>query len=127
MNDRYRDRLELRGMRFSARHGVHPEEKEQPQPFEVDLVLFADLRAGAAADDLAATVDYGALFDLVGRIVNGPSFNLIEALAEAIARAALETTDAAVVERVEVRVRKPEAPLPGPFETVEAAVVRSRS
>jgi 7,8-dihydroneopterin aldolase/epimerase/oxygenase len=126
MNDRYRDRIELRGMRFSARHGVHPEEKERPQPFEVDLVLFADLRPGATTDDLAATVDYGSLFDLVGRVVNGPSFNLIEALAGAIARAVLEATDPGVVERVEVRVRKPEAPLPGPFETVEAAVVRSR-
>jgi dihydroneopterin aldolase len=127
MTDRYDDRLELRGMRFAARHGVHPEEKERAQPFEVDLVLFADLRAGAAADDLAATVDYSGLFDLVGRIVNGPSFDLIEALAEAIADAALEATDPQVVERVEVRVRKPEAPLPGPFETVQATVMRGRS
>lgn len=127
MSERYPDRLELRGMRFSARHGVHDIEKERPQPFEVDLVLFADLRAGAGADDLAATIDYGRLFDLVDRIVNGPSFDLIEALAEAIAHASLDATDPAIVERVEVRVRKPEAPLPGPFETVEAAVVRRRA
>jgi dihydroneopterin aldolase len=127
MSDRYRDRLELRGMRFSARHGVHPEEKERPQPFEVDVVLYADLRAGAATDDLAATTDYGALFDIVSRIVDGPSFNLIEGLAEAVAQAVLEATDPALVDGVEVRVRKPEAPLPGPFETVEAAVIRTRS
>jgi dihydroneopterin aldolase len=127
MNDSFPDRIELRGMRFSARHGVHPEEKERPQPFEVDLVLFADLRAGATTDDLAATVDYGTLFDLVRRVVTGPSFNLIEALAGTIARDVLEATDPGIVERVEVRVRKPGAPLPGPFETVEAAVVRGRA
>ena len=114
-------------MQFSARHGVNPEEKERPQRFEIDLVLVADLRAGAAADDLTATVDYSALFDLVGRVVNGPSFDLIEALAEAIAAAALDATDSRIVDRVEVRVRKPEAPLPGRFETVEATVVRGRS
>jgi dihydroneopterin aldolase len=127
MSERFSDRLELRGMRFSARHGVNPEEKERPQPFEVDLVLFADLRTGAARDDLDATIDYSSLFDLVGRIVNGPSFDLIEALAQAIANATLEATEPSMVDRVEVRVRKPEAPLPGPFETVQATVVRGRS
>lgn len=122
----YPDRLSLLGLRFDARHGVHPEEKETPQPFEVDLVLHADLSDAAKADDLARGVDYAAMYDLVAAIVNGPSFDLIEALAEAIASAALAATDTAHVAAVEVRVRKPRAPLPGPFDTVEAALVRRR-
>lgn len=120
------DRLSLLGMRFAGRHGVHPEEKVRSQPFEVDLVLHADLSAAAERDDLAATVDYAALFDLVRAIVEGTSHDLIEALAGSIARATLAATPAHIVDAVEVRVRKPEAPLDGAFDTVEAALIRRR-
>ena len=96
------------------------------QPFEVDLVLHADLSAAAERDELAATADYGALFEMVREIVGGRSFDLIEALAGAIAGATLDATDPTVVDAVEVRVRKPEAPLDGAFETVEAALLRRR-
>jgi dihydroneopterin aldolase len=120
------DRLTLRGMRFIARHGVHPEEKAQPQRFEVDLVLHADLARPAETDALDDTIDYSALRELVAAIVNGPSFDLIEALAGAIARAVLAATDAALVDAVEVRVRKPDAPIDGDLDTVEAALFRRR-
>jgi dihydroneopterin aldolase len=120
------DRLTLRGMRFIARHGVHPEEKAQPQRFEVDLVLHADLARPAETDALDDTIDYSALRELVAAIVNGPSFDLIEALAGAIARAVLAATDAALVDAVEVRVRKPDAPIDGDLDTVDAALFRRR-
>ncbi len=120
------DRLSVIGMRFDARHGVHDWEKERAQPFEVDLVLHADLGAAAESDDLTATADYGALADVVRGIVQGPSFDLIEALAGAIAGAILDATDARIVSAVEVRVRKPQAPLNVPFDTVEAALTRHR-
>lgn len=125
--ERFPDRLSLLGMRFEARHGVHPWEKETAQPFEVDLVLTSDLAAAAERDDLAATVDYGALFDVVRSIVEGPPRDLIEALAGAIATAVLEATDPALVEAVEVWVRKPKAPIDGAFDTVEAALSRRRA
>ena len=124
--DRYLDRLSLQGMRFEARHGVHGWEKETAQPFEVDLVLHADLGPAGERDDLAATADYGALHAVVREIVEGPSFDLIEALAGAIATAALDATDPAIVDAVEVRVRKPKAPIDGAFDTVEAALLRRR-
>jgi dihydroneopterin aldolase len=127
MSHGYPDRLELRGMRFSARHGVNPEEKERDQPFEVDLVLIAALGVAAERDDLAATVDYAGMFDLVTAIVSGPSVDLIETLAARIASRVLDATDPALVDGVEVRVRKPEAPLPGPFETVEVTIERRRA
>jgi dihydroneopterin aldolase len=122
----YDDRLSLLGMRFTARHGVLAHEKVEPQPFEVDLVLHADLGRAAETDALAATVDYAALHDLVRAIVTGPSRDLIEALAGAIAQAALAATDPALVAAVEVRVRKPEAPLDGEVKTVEVMLVRRR-
>jgi dihydroneopterin aldolase len=120
------DRLSVLGMRFEAMHGVLDSERVDAQPFEVDLVLHADLSDAGRTDALADTVDYRGLHELVDSIVMGPSFNLIEGLAGAIARAVLTTTDPRLVGAVEVRVRKPEAPLPGELDTVEAALLRRR-
>ena len=120
------DRLSLIGMRFEARHGVLAWEKETAQPFEVDLILHADLAGAAERDDLGATVDYAALHELVRAIVEGRSFNLIEALAGAIAAAVLAATDAVLVGAVEIRVRKPKAPIDGAFDTVEVTLRRRR-
>jgi dihydroneopterin aldolase len=117
------DRITLRGMRFSGRHGVNPEEQVTAQPFEVDLILRADLSRAATSDDLADTIDYSAAFKVVAEIVEGRSFQLIERLAGAIADAVLATFP---VDDVEVRVRKPKAPIAGDFDTVEARLRRRR-
>jgi len=126
-HDAYPDRLSLIGMRFQARHGVHAREKEVAQPFVVDVVLHADLAPAAERDDLTATADYGAVYEVVRGIVEGRSFDLIEGLAGAIAGAVLAATDPAIVDGVEVRVRKPKAPIDGAFDTVEATLTRRRS
>ena len=117
------DRITLRGIRFLGRHGVLLEERLEPQPFEVDVILRGDLSVPAASDELADTVDYGTVFGLVVEVVEGGSYRLIEALAGAIADAILAGLP---VDDVEVRVRKPKAPLPGAFETVEARLRRRR-
>ncbi|MGE5553136.1 MAG: dihydroneopterin aldolase [Betaproteobacteria bacterium] len=117
------DRLSLRGMTFWGYTGVRAEEQERGQPFEVDLDLYLDLRRAAASDDLADTVDYSALFTLVRQVVEGRRFRLIEALAQEVAEVVLGS---AAVQAVTVRVRKPQAPLPGVFETVEVELRRSR-
>ena len=117
------DRISVRGMLFLARHGVTPDERLEPQPFEVDVEMRKDLARASATDELTDMIDYSALFSLVAGIVEGQSFRLLEALAATIAEAVLAESDAM---EVEVRVRKPRAPLPGPFDTVEVAVTRTR-
>jgi len=122
--DRVGDTIELRGMRFFGRHGVSLEERMEPQPFEVDVVLHLDLTRAGASDELADTVDYSTIFDGVAGIVEGRSFRLIEALAAAIGDTVLASH---AVAEVEVAVRKPRAPLPGTFETVEVRIRRRRA
>jgi len=117
------DRITLRGMRFLGRHGVTLEERMEPQPIEVDVEMALDLQRPAESDELADTVDYAAVFGRVAEIVEGQSFRLLEALAGRIADAVVAEHPAA---EVEVRVRKPKAPLPGTFETVEVTLRRSR-
>jgi dihydroneopterin aldolase len=120
------DRLSLLGMRFVARHGVHPPEKVTPQRFEVDVILHADLAPAGTADEVSRTVDYGTLYRRVAAVVTQRSFDLIEALAEAIAAEALAFSGDGVVEAVEVRVRKPDAPIGGALDTVEVSITRRR-
>ena len=118
------DRIVLRGMRFTGTHGVLPEEQVSAQPFEVDVILWTDLSRAAASDDLADTTDYRRIFEVVRRAVEEERFALIERLAGAIVDGVLSAAPA--VTKVEVRVRKPEAPLPGEFDTVEVRLRRSR-
>ena len=119
------DRIELRGMRFVARHGLLPQEAVEAQPFEVDVVLELSLEAAGVADDLARTVDYGDVFRRTRAIVeHGPHVALIEALAERIAAEVLGGHPA--VDAVTVRVRKPRAPLPGTFEWAGVEIRRER-
>jgi dihydroneopterin aldolase len=125
---RFDDRLSVLGLRFIGRHGAIPEERERPQRFEVDVVLYADLGPAAASDDLDATADYREVVEAARSVLEGPSLTLIEAIASAVARRVLATTSPRVVDAVEVRVRKPDAPLDADLDTVEAALtVRRRS
>jgi dihydroneopterin aldolase len=104
------DRIILSGMVFRGRHGVLPAERTEAQPFEVDVELHMSLRQAGVGDDIARTVDYRDVFELCRATVEGPSFQLLEALAEAIGSELLARFE---VEEVVVRVRKPEVALPG--------------
>jgi 7,8-dihydroneopterin aldolase/epimerase/oxygenase len=118
------DRIELRRMRFTGRHGALASEAERAQPFEVDVVLELDLAPAGSRDDLAATVDYGTVFAAARDVVEGTHVALVETLAERIAGAVLAAHPA--VEAVTVRVRKPDAPLPGAFAWAGVEIRRTR-
>lgn len=118
------DRICLRGMRFEGHHGVTEEERESPQPIEVDLEVGLDLSAAGRADDLERTVDYGPLIDRCRRIVEERSFRLLEAIAEAIATEALD--GAPLAGGVTVRVRKLAVPVDADLDFAEVRITRRR-
>ena len=97
------DRIELRGLRVLGVCGVLPEEQTRPQPLEVDLDVVADLSVPGRSDDLDDTIDYGALCDLVVRIVTEERFQLLERLAERVAEVVLEDDR---IDQVVVSARK---------------------
>jgi dihydropteroate synthase len=117
------DRIRLIGLRFEAPHGVLAAERDAAQRWEVDVELTADAASAAAADVLSATVDYALVYEAARDVVEGEPVQLVETLAERIAARVLERLG---VDAVTVRVRKPDAPLPGPFATVEVEVRRRR-
>jgi dihydroneopterin aldolase len=117
------DRIFLDAMLFSGTHGVYPLEQITPQPFEVDVVLELNLQPAGLSDDLALTIDYSAVYDACKQIVESTRFNLIEALAEAIAQ---ELLSAYPADQVLVRIRKPAVQLSGPFRSAGIEIVRRR-
>ena len=118
------DRIALVNMRFEGRHGVDEDERARPQPFEVDVELYLDLRPAGLADDLARTVDYRDVFSICRDVVEGPSIQLLEAIAESIATRVLADFRAAAVSEVVVRVRKPNVPLPGDLDSASVEIRR---
>lgn len=119
------DEILLEGMRFYGYHGVHPEEQRLGQRFAVDVALAVSLRRAGEDDDLEATVSYSAAYAEIRRVVEGEPRNLIEAVAEEIAAALLALDHR--VQRVRVRVAKPEAPVKGAIlDTVAVRITRWR-
>ncbi|MDZ7679405.1 MAG: dihydroneopterin aldolase [Acidimicrobiales bacterium] len=117
------DRIELRGIRAVGICGALPEERERAQPFEIDLDVVADLAPAGASDDLADTVDYGDLAQVVSTIVDETRFVLLERLAEAIATAVLASQH---VRAVTVTVRKLRPPVPVHLDTAGVTIARTR-
>lgn len=117
------DRIHLRGVEAVGHHGVLAFEKRDGQPFVVDVVLTLDLSRAGASDALDHTVSYAEVAaDVVDRIT-GPSFDLIERLAEVIAADVLTRP---LVESVTVTVHKPQAPVGTPFTDVAVEIRRRR-
>lgn len=116
------DRIALVGLRAHGRHGVYDFERAEGQEFVVDVTVHTSVRDAAASDDVADTVDYGAVAAAVVAIVEGEPVNLIETLAERIARTVLATWPVA---QVEVTVHKPSAPIAAAFTDVAVTIVRS--
>jgi len=104
---------------------VFEKERRSGQPFFVDLVLHVDLRPAGATDDLTRTVHYGEVAEMVREIIIGTRFQLIEALAEEIARSLLERFT--LVAALEVTVHKPKAPIDVTFSDVAVSIVRTRA
>ena len=115
------DRIELRGLRVFGYHGWFDSERRDGQEFVVDITLWLDLAPAAATDDLADTVDYGALAQRAVAIVAGPARNLIETVAGEIADDVL--TDSRIT-AAEVVVHKPAAPIPHTFGDVRVVALR---
>lgn len=120
------DSVFLRGLSLYGYHGVHPEETRLGQRFELDIEVRLDLHPAGETDDLHRTVSYSDLFAIARDVVEGEPRNLIESVAEEIARRAMH--DFQSVQSVTVEIRKPSAPVrTGGLDCAGIRIHRTRS
>ena len=104
---RMSDRIHVQGIEFYGFHGVSAAERAIGHRYSVDIEIEIDLREAGRTDDLSRTIDYAQAVTLVLRIGQGPSIQLMEALAHRMAGALLEAFDVARTVRVAVSKRLP--------------------
>lgn len=118
------DKIVLRGIRLFGRHGVLPEEKTLGQRFVVNISIGTCSKKAGESDRLEDTVNYANVFRIAKDIVQGPSRNLIEKVAEEIAESVLheERTAGDII----VEVKKPHVALPGELDYAGVEIYRRR-
>ena len=115
------DAITVTGVRARGHHGVHDHERTDGQEFVADLVIHLDTRAAARTDQLDATVSYAEAAEVMVEEIAGPPADLIETVAERIARRVLGFPR---VKAVDVTIHKPDAPVGVPFDDVSVTIRR---
>ncbi len=116
------DEIRIKQLEVFAHHGVYPEENKLGQKFVVSAVLYADLRRAGMTDDLTCSMDYGAVCAEIERFLTQNTFRLLETAAERLAAHLLHTLP--LLERVQIEIEKPWAPIGLPLRTASVCITR---
>ncbi len=116
-----RDRIRIRRLAVDTVIGVHDWERHVRQRLYLDLDMAVDASTAAASDALEDALDYQAVSERLAELAAASSFQLIETLAEVMARQLLEEFG---LTWLRLELSKPAA-LPG-TTVVSVAIERSR-
>ncbi|MGE0588498.1 MAG: dihydroneopterin aldolase [Cyclobacteriaceae bacterium] len=114
----------LEGLEFHAYHGVYPHERSSGNKFEVDIMVNTSFEESAFHDDLAGTINYEDIYDIVKRHMAKPT-KLLESVAHAIAQEILDSFDAA--SKAEVTISKFNPPIGGVCRKAKVSVDLQRN
>ncbi len=122
--DDFPNHVVLKGMIFHGHTGVFPFEKEDGQPFIVDLTLAISPLPALFSDQLEDTVSYADIYACVKKIVENGRYDLLERLSMAV----LEEVFAfdGRIEAADISVMKPKAPIEGTFDAMGVRLFRQR-
>lgn len=118
------DRIEIQELIVFANHGVLKEEKAMGQKFAISLSLFADMSKAAGSDDISYAVNYAEVCEFVTEFTKKNTCKLIETAAENIANALLLCYPQ--LDRVDISLKKPWAPVGLPLTSIGVTLSRSR-
>ncbi len=116
------DKISIQNLELYARHGVYPEENKLGQKFLICAQLFVDTSRAARQDDLAQAVNYGEVCYFIKEWMETHTVRLIETVADVLAREILLKFP--LVQRIILEVKKPNAPILLPFDSVSVTVER---
>jgi 7,8-dihydroneopterin aldolase/epimerase/oxygenase len=109
----------IEGLEVYGHHGVTDEEKVMGQRLLYDIRLTLDECQAAYTDDVADTVDYTEVMDVIVDVATTESYSLLERLAQMTAEAIMRRFP---VDEVWVQVTKPHPPVALALASVAAAV-----
>ena len=112
-------KIELTGILLHGFHGALDWERERGQNFLFDVEL--EVGEAGSSDRLEDAVDYRDVTACVKEVSDGHAYHLLEALATAVAD---ELVARFPVERVSVRVCKPDVVLDPPVKQVAVRATR---
>lgn len=118
------DMLRLVGLRYRIKLGLLPEERVLGGEVRIDIILRGDFREAGLADDISKAIDYRKVVQTITGEVTSRSYHLIEAFAEHLAKALLDSIEQ--VSEIEITVRKIQPPLPVILDGVEVTICRTR-
>lgn len=116
------DEIRIENLECFAYHGVHPHENENGQYFYVNAVFYIDTRPPGLSDDLDMTVDYGKAARFINNFMSQNTYKLIEAAAERMAAEIL--LNFPLIMKIDLEIRKPNAPIELNFSSVSVKISR---
>jgi dihydroneopterin aldolase len=96
----------IESLKVEAIIGVYEQERIIKQPLVIDIEMQYDAQQASLSDNLNYALDYHALSDEIHAFVETSSFQLIEALAQAIVERILTNP---IVTAVNLKLSKPQA------------------
>lgn len=118
------DKITIKNLHFYAYHGVNPEEKEQGQNFYLDIDYYVNIAKACHSDNVEDTVSYAKVVKRVKRVFTAEKYDLIERAAQVVADAILDEFEEIL--KVDVTLKKPEAPVKEDFDYMAVSISRER-
>ena len=116
------DKIKINNLEIFCNHGVYPEENVLGQKFLVSAILYTNTRPAGLSDDLTQSINYGDICHFIEKYMKSHTFKLIETVAESLAKALLIETKK--LEKLELEIKKPWAPIALPIEDVSVCIER---
>ncbi|MCI6468218.1 MAG: 2-amino-4-hydroxy-6-hydroxymethyldihydropteridine diphosphokinase [Faecalicatena sp.] len=116
------DQIKIENLEVFAKHGVFPEENVLGQKFLISATLYTDTRHAGKTDDLTASIHYGEVSQFIDAYMKAHTYQLIERVAESLAEELLLHTKH--LQKIELEVKKPWAPVGLPLESVSVKILR---
>ena len=116
------DQIKIKNLEVFGHHGVFSEETKLGQKFLVNAVLYTDVREAGRRDDLHKSIHYGDVCHYMTKFMQEHTYKLIESAAEHMAEAML--LDIPRLEKLDLEIKKPWAPIGLPIETVSVKISR---
>lgn len=118
------DTLRIKDLTIFGKHGVFEEEKNLGQKFVLDLNIYYNMTKAARENDLEASIHYGVLAEELTEEFRRESYDLIEEACLKLVEFIFHKYK--MVERVDLELKKPWAPVHLPLDTVSVEISRTK-